>query len=877
MERKNKSPVWRVFVKDTARKRTLCTQCGKEFKYRYTTTNLRDHLKRYHPEWLPDTDANSSTKDLQVALYTAPSRNNSVAVFNSSSTSFNTISEECEPGRKNKSIVWRVFVKDAENKNVICTICQKEFKFWNNTTNLRAHLKRTHPEWYPDEPQCFADSEEEIECEFDQGDTESRRSSGSSMCSSPVNVESLPNSDSPVWRVFVKGDVKKGVFCALCQKHFSLHNEESMIDHLRKLHPEWEVSNELILKESNQDNDEMEDKEQSDKAVVSKSVFVISNDRKNRSPVWDVFIKDSTRKRSTCMLCKRVFKCYSNTANLLDHLRRIHPDWKVGNTGGFEVKIGNTGSKRPTIARVKTLSDASDMKSLLSIQSSHASGEIMNVRPKRLDTLIGEMICLDFQNLSIVEDTGFKKLMKELVPNYRPPNRKAIVKETLPELYDNIANQLRETLEKCRYVAISVELWTNLNLEGFMTLTVHYFLNEKYISSVLHTERINTEHSSGDLASVMHLILNEQWQIFDKITAIVTDDDAALRAACDILNITHIPCVAQLVNTMITEELTQNDDAQQLLQRCLNLVAHFKLNPSATDILHNIQSQKGLPVLSLKQVAPTRWNSALHMAQRLVELKVPLVEAVGSISDSVESLNPADWLYLEDFIAVLKPFELMTSELSADSYCNISKVVPLIRGVQSSLQNVNCVCELGITMKKSLLEKLETRFTAYEKYIIPSVATLLDPRFKKAGLGVESTIETTRKFVIEQLSAVKRSPDESQKSKPDEKCANSDIWNFLEKKVKESQKASTTSAEMSVKQYLDLPYLKRYDCPFKFWIAQSNLEPELSDIAMKFMCIPATSFPADRLYSKSGISITERRNRMTTKHFDTIIFLNKNL
>jgi len=108
---------------------------------------------------------------------------------------------------------------------------------------------------------------------------------------------------------------------------------------------------------------------------------------------------------------------------------------------------------------------------------------------------------------------------------------------------------------------------------------------------------------------------------------------------------------------------------------------------------------------------------------------------------------------------------------------------------------------------------------------------------------------------------------------------NSNIWNFLDEKVSElsSQKGPATSAEVSVMQYLDLPYLKRHECPFKFWIGQSTLEPELSDIAMKFMCIPATSFPAERLYSKNGIDMSERRNRIVTKHFDTIIFLNKNL
>lgn len=911
MERKNKSPVWRVFVKDAARKRTLCTQCGKEFKYRYTTTNLRDHLKRYHPEWLPDNGENSNAKEMKVVSHAVAGTNEtqlvphtagtkelqllpypgteeikvlsqtvrkqsiSVEIANPSAVNINSIPEECEPGRKNKSAVWQVFVKDAENKNVVCTICQKEFKFWNNTTNLHTHLKRTHPEWCP-EPGSFNENGDEIECDDEQIEVESRHSSASSVCSfTGADPDSLPSNDSPVWRVFVKDDSNKGIFCALCQKHFSsLNNELSMIDHLRKLHPEWEPSSEESTGEDTKRHSSDSD------VVVTKSVFVINNDRKNRSPVWDVFTKDAARKQSTCMLCKRVFKCYSNTANLLDHLRRLHPDWKIG-SGTVEIKNEMSDHKRPTIARIRNTSETSDEKNMVSyIQTTPFPQNNMSVdvNSKLVDKLIGEMICMDFQNLNIVEDIGFKKLIKELVPTYNPPNRKTVVKEILPVLYENVSNELRQTLAKCKYVSVSVELWSNQNIETFLTLTVHYYSNEKYKSSVLHTERINTEHnSSRDLATVMHTILNDHWQIFQKITAIVTDDDAALRDACDMLNITHIPCVSQLLNTMITEELTQNDEAQQLLQRCLNLVAHFKLNPSANAILHNVQSQRGLPIMNLKQVAPTRWNSALHMAQRLNELKEPLLEALNSVPEVAELLSETDWSNLVDFIAVLNPFEWMASELSTDSYSNISKVVPLIRGVQTNLQNINCVSNFGMITRKSLLEKLEVRLSNYEKYTIPPVATLLDPRFKKAGLGVESAIEFSRNYVIEQLSEMKHVTSEEKRKTTERSSGNADIWNFLEKKLKESQKAPTTSAELSLKQYLDLPYLNRDECPFRFWIGQSNLEPELSDMAMKFMCIPATSFPAERIYSKHGVYMTDRRSRMTTKHFDMIIFLNKNL
>lgn len=888
MERKNKSPVWKVFIKDAARKRTVCTLCGKEFKYRYTTTNLRDHLKRYHPEWLPECGMNSTPNEQRIEPAESDIRNALVPVKNQVFEA--SISEDCETPRKNKSAVWEVFVKDAENKNVTCTICHKEFKFWNNTTNLRAHLRRTHPEWCPgDARQNFDESGDEGDSDYEPDEVEARRSSTSSSGSyAPPNTE-VPNADSFVWRVFVKDEANKRVFCTLCQKHFSfLHNTWNMIDHLRRLHPDWEPTSTQTVKICDQDDNDDDTADKVDVSTASNSVFLVNADRKNRSPVWEVFIKDSTNKRTICMLCSKNFKCWNNTANLLDHLRRIHPTWKPGCTSFEEVKIddANSDRKRPTITRIRNTSALNAVvKPPIQVlpQTLSSSVSTADVKVKRLDRLIGEMICLDFQNLNIVEDNGFKRLMKELVPQYSPPTRKTVVKQIIPEMYDNVSRYLQQELSKCKYVSVSAELWTNLNSDTFITLTVHYYSNDTYTSSVLKTEHIHNDQSFENLANVLHRIF-DHWQIFEKITAIVTDDDDVLKAVCNMLNITHIPCIGHMLNTLISEVLTKNADAQVLLQRCQNLVAHFKMNTSACEILHEIQIQMDHPVLNLKQLVLTRWNSALYMFQRLREMKEPLTTTLVALPEGPEPLDTADWLNLEDFISMLKPFELMASELSADSYCNISKVVPLIRGVQSSLQNVPCSSGLGSALKQALLEKLEASFSTYEKYVIPSVATLLDPRFKRAGLGVESAIESTRGFVIEQLSEMKnnsKSTRNENSEKRDNKSliASSDIWNFLDEKVNEisNQKAPTNSAEVSVTQYLELPYLKRQDCPCKFWVSQSALEPDLADLAMKFMCIPATSFPAERLYSKPGVVIAERRNRITSKHYDAIIFLNKNL
>lgn len=49
--------------------------------------------------------------------------------------------------------------------------------------------------------------------------------------------------------------------------------------------------------------------------------------------------------------------------------------------------------------------------------------------------------------------------------------------------------------------------------------------------------------------------------------------------------------------------------------------------------------------------------------------------------------------------------------------------------------------------------------------------------------------------------------------------------------------------------------------------------PVLYKLAMKYLCIPATSVPSERVFSKAALICNQRRNRLEGKKIDQIIFL----
>uniref|UniRef100_A0A1X7TDN5 Timeless N-terminal domain-containing protein n=1 Tax=Amphimedon queenslandica TaxID=400682 RepID=A0A1X7TDN5_AMPQE len=75
------------------------------------------------------------------------------------------------------------------------------------------------------------------------------------------------------------------------------------------------------------------------------------------------------------------------------------------------------------------------------------SWDINDPKSQAVHQKVGEMIALDFQTLSIVDDRGFASLVKLLEPRYVLPSRRYISGGVLPQIYDGIAKEVTKELD----------------------------------------------------------------------------------------------------------------------------------------------------------------------------------------------------------------------------------------------------------------------------------------------------------------------------------------------------------------------------------------------------------------------------------------------
>lgn len=64
--------------------------------------------------------------------------------------------------------------------------------------------------------------------------------------------------------------------------------------------------------------------------------------------------------------------------------------------------------------------------------------------------------------------------------------------------------------------------------------------------------------------------------------------------------------------------------------------------------------------------------------------------------------------------------------------------------------------------------------------------------------------------------------------------------------------------------------------PLAFWIKYGDSMSKLVETALKYLSKPATSVPPGRVFSKAGQVRSERRNRLTPKNVDKMVFLKAN-
>lgn len=298
-------------------------------------------------------------------------------------------------------------------------------------------------------------------------------------------------------------------------------------------------------------------------------------------------------------------------------------------------------------------------------------------------------------------------------------------------------------------------------------------------------------------------------------------------------------------------------------------------NPTASKSLQIVQDVK------------TRWNSVFFMIERLLELRWPICAVLSDVNvtkrnDRYLDLKQEQWDLLQELKDVLHPLQVATTYLSSEFNISISSLLPVVHGMIKNLQPKESDSVAIKDFKKLVVQQIRKRWNI--DGVDPTnpnaslLATVLDPRFKNVKflnrVQHSQLEESLAQLIVVPENSLSNDSSSSQLSSNKKSALDlllGDADDYLEESRPETNPAIET-----VRNYLADRIPSRESSPLDWWKINSHRFILLACLARKYLSIPATSTPSERIFSCAGLIVNRLRSSLNPDHVDMLVFLNKN-
>jgi len=303
-----------------------------------------------------------------------------------------------------------------------------------------------------------------------------------------------------------------------------------------------------------------------------------------------------------------------------------------------------------------------------------------------------------------------------------------------------------------------------------------------------------------------------------------------------------------------------------VLGKVANIVSHVRQSLHASELIEDERR--------LQTANATRWNSQLTMVRSILRIPEAKLQEL-----DCPQLNRYERNILDELSEILTPFETATNLLQGQNSVTASLVVPCVRGTTAQLQKMSA--KYRSKLMAALQASFDRRMAPYAEKEVFILATALDPRFKlKWAQGME--LERLTSLLTTKATACSHSPAPAPTAASPPAKRPRQAEDFLDFFL-ESQSAATstttaspTSVQMEVQDYLREPSLDRSKDPLAYWSTQDTKYPHLATLAAKYLAVPATSAPVERLFSIGGKIFRPDRCRLSDTVFEQLMFIHSN-
>jgi hypothetical protein len=678
----------------------------------------------------------------------------------------------------------------------------------------------------------------------------------------------------------------------------TIRNEIERIDETSEseIDPDYEVGSDILSEGSYEEEvsyciiSDEEDGENNEEKLLKKRKPPSKNTRPRTSWVWKFFKLNEDNTKAICQIegCEKSLIWCGSPSSLQTHLSGVHHITKA-----ISMKYDVEDLTKNIIK---------DLDNLIIIEENTETTSKPHhiTKQEALTRSVMGFVIGTVQPLSILEDKDFINMINEFDKRYKIPCVKTF-KNRVSSAYEIGKDLLKNQLDQVQDISITLDAWSSSAHIPYLGITVHWITSEfEPRELLLSMEELPYPHGAIEIQEYL-IDLFDEWEVGSKINAIVTDNGANVKKACNNLGIgERVPCAAHTLQLSIEKGL---NTIRTLINKCKNLITFLATDKKKQQLketqIHLYQQQKINNELNEEEIEKfvyldvvkannTRWNSTFYAFQRLIILKTAIsMLKISLVNDSnphahregekLEELYPTfyEWKTIKEIVILLDPFENVTCLLSGATYPTIGLTYPSMCNLKEILENDFGLMETedGQNCRNAILEDLERRWEFPQELCLK--ASFFDLRFKSLDFiksqqicnNIIKKLQEEYKTLKQNLSSVFITSDEN-KSNP---TAMENFW-------KKKNSRMITPVKDELQHYLslpELPALEEYD-PFKWWTTNKTEYPVLHKLAIKYLSIPATSVPSERLFSDANNLITPQRNRLDSFLVNQLMFLKRN-
>jgi len=256
------------------------------------------------------------------------------------------------------------------------------------------------------------------------------------------------------------------------------------------------------------------------------------------------------------------------------------------------------------------------------------------------------------------------------------------------------------------------------------------------------------------------------------------------------------------------------------------------------------------------------------------------------------ALTDTQWLQLERLEEALVPFKCLTDLLGSSGYPTLSIVYPSLKFIVSRLGLLlEKYKEEGplkypevMTVIKTLRQNVVDRF-GLARETVPGaalLASILNPSFRTMShLSIDSPLraqtmdllrEQYQKEVAKMPSTHSPATDVTPPSTKKMRFADKHSDHFIQQLFRQEGPKEIDE----IKIYFALPPIQPKVSPLRWWIENKGALPVLWRLARRYLAIPGTSIPVERLWSHAGNFVTNKRSSLDPETVSDAVFCYEN-